>query len=337
MRTTSKKDVGARSAYWVVIGLVLGIAPKALAQESATILQIQVDNVVAYHDDVGDPSRVATSATIAPPALRTFMRWIVIGDIVAVNGTPAKGALIGGGTLINVTPNPTPSQAIADTVHTSIHEFRFEIQQSDGTPIGSIMASGLAFGPPPPGSPRQSVGGNNAITGGTGAFVGVRGQVGNATASPRRSSMLEDPANRRANGGGPILYILHLIPMSRPEIATTSTGPVVFHADFSPVAAATPARAGEVLILQATGLGPTIPGVDPGRPFPTDASQQVNSPVDVTVNGQSAEVTNKLGWPGLVDTYRVDFRVPDATVAGTASIQLTAAWIAGHSVKIPIQ
>jgi uncharacterized protein (TIGR03437 family) len=90
--------------------------------------------------------------------------------------------------------------------------------------------------------------------------------------------------------------------------------------------------------VKATGLGPTVPSVDPGQPFPTDpALQAVNSPVDVTVNGKSAEVINKIGWPGLVDTYRVDFRVPDGTAAGMAAIQLTAAWIAGAGVNIPTQ
>jgi uncharacterized protein (TIGR03437 family) len=65
--------------------------------------------------------------------------------------------------------------------------------------------------------------------------------------------------------------------------------------------------------------------------------QDINSPLDVTVNGQAAAVINKIGWPGLVDTYRVDFRVPDGTAAGIAAIQLTAAWISGIAVNIPIQ
>ena len=89
--------------------------------------------------------------------------------------------------------------------------------------------------------------------------------------------------------------------------------------------------------MKATGLGPTVPGVNPGQPFPTDAILQVNSPVAVTVNGQAAEVVDSIGWPGLVDTYRVDLRVPDGATGGTAAIQLTAAWIAGASVSIPTQ
>jgi hypothetical protein len=218
----------------------------------------------------------------------------------------------------------------------------FEILKSDGTQIGTIVANGLLGGASPPGSPSTLTVGNWVIVGGTGAFLGVRGQVGAADPPPgvaiqRVASITEDPGNRRRHGGGTQRWIAHLIPMSVPQIATTAGGPAVFHADFSPVTAARPARAGEVLIVTATGLGPTVPGVDPGHPFPTDSRFQVNSPVDVTVNGRPAEVINSVGWPGLVDTYRIDFRVPDGTMAGMASIQITAAWIAGPDGRIAIQ
>ena len=128
-----------------------------------------------------------------------------------------------------------------------------------------------------------------------------------------------------------------MIPLFAPQIVTRASGPAVFHSDFSPVTAANPAKAGEVLIAAATGLGPTVPGVDPGQPFPTDSRVQVNSPVDVTVNGSPAEVTNAIGWPGLVDTYRIDFRVPGGTTAGTVPVKITAAWIAGPDALITIQ
>jgi uncharacterized protein (TIGR03437 family) len=177
---------------------------------------------------------------------------------------------------------------------------------------------------------------------GTGAYLSVRGQmemVANppGVAAQRAASMTEDPANRRLNGGGTQRYVLHLIPMSAPQILTTAGGPAVFHSDFSPVTAAKPARSGEVLIVQATGIGPALPGVDPGQPFPNDAILPVNSPIAMTVNGQDAEVVNGIGWPTLVDTYRVDFRVPGGIVPGTAAVQLSVAWIAGAAVRIPVQ
>jgi uncharacterized protein (TIGR03437 family) len=98
----------------------------------------------------------------------------------------------------------------------------------------------------------------------------------------------------------------------------------------------------------ATGLGPTRPGVNPGELFPRSPLHTVNSPVDVIVNGAFGSVINATGWPGLVDTYRVEFRVPAGTAAvdvgfpgvpsaPVARIQLSAAWITGGSVNIPIR
>jgi uncharacterized protein (TIGR03437 family) len=134
--------------------------------------------------------------------------------------------------------------------------------------------------------------------------------------------------------------VLYLVPLEQPQIVVSGGVPAVYHADLTPVTAAKPAAAGEVLVAMASGLGPTRPGVDPGQPFPPNPAnplQAVNSPVGVTVNQQAAEVINAVGWPGLVDTYRVDFRVSDAITSGTAAIQLTAAWIAGAATSILVQ
>ena len=107
-----------------------------------------------------------------------------------------------------------------------------------------------------------------AIIGGTGAFIGARGQWGQAvtptSTTIRQASVTEDPTFRRLNGGGRVKFVLQVIPLYQPEIFTTSAGPAVFHADFSLVTAAKPAKAGEVLVVKATGLGPTVPGVNPG-------------------------------------------------------------------------
>ncbi|MBI3679766.1 MAG: hypothetical protein HY235_05155 [Acidobacteria bacterium] len=131
---------------------------------------------------------------------------------------------------------------------------------------------------------------------------------------------------------------MHLIPMSRPEIVSTASGPAVAHSsDFSLVTAARPARPGEILSLVASGLGPTRPGVDPGRPFPTNPLAVVNSPVEVTVNGKPAEVLGAVGYPDAVDNYQVNFRIPAETARGSATIQLSAAWIAGPDVRIAVQ
>jgi len=98
-------------------------------------------------------------------------------------------------------------------------------------------------------------------------------------------------------------WVLHVIPMFRPEIATTPAGPAVTHStDFSVVTVSKPATPGEVLSLFATGLGPTRPGLDPGQPFPSNSSAIVNSPISVTVNGKSAEVLAAVGYGGWISS-----------------------------------
>ena len=321
---------------------VLAIASAQGQMPPASILEIQVENAVRYQEDISDLSKFATNPDVTTAiAPKNFFFRVNIGDIVAVNGQPAKGTMTRDNRTVDLNPTPNPGQAIADTVRNSVIADTFEILNLDGIPIGTIVSYGLAAGSPAPGAPLSITQGNFAIVGGTGAFLGVRGQWGNAvsaqTITERLASVTEDPANRRRNGGGRLKFVLQAVPMFVPQVAMTATGPAVFHADFSLVTPAKPAKAGEVLIARTTGLGPTRPGVNPGQPFPTASLQEVNSPVAVTVNGQSADVINKLGWPGLVDAYRVDFRVAEGTTAGMAAIQLTAVWVAGSTVSIPIQ
>jgi uncharacterized protein (TIGR03437 family) len=160
--------------------------------------------------------------------------------------------------------------------------------------------------------------------------------------------MTEDPSMRRVHGGGTWQVLLYLIPAFWPEVETTPQGPAILHEDLSMVTAAHPARPGEVLIVRAKGLGPTRPvgaaTVLPNslRPagavrFGANPLEEVNSPVEATVNGKPAEVLNKIGWPGETDIYRVDIRVPADTAAGPAAIQITAAWIPGSAVSIPVR
>jgi uncharacterized protein (TIGR03437 family) len=184
---------------------------------------------------------------------------------------------------------------------------------------------------------------NIAIVGGTGAFFGARGQVGNPNPGVTDPVLLsrsirEDPGMRRVNGGQNTQFTLYVVPLFRPETGMTANGPAVTHSnDFSLVSASKPAAAGEILSLFATGLGPTRPGVDPGQPFPSDPPAVVNSPLQVTVNGKPAEVLGAVGLPGAVDGYQVDFRVPPETGKGSATIQVSVAWIAGTPVSIPVQ
>jgi uncharacterized protein (TIGR03437 family) len=322
-----------------MLALIVMAGARAQSQAPAT-LDIDTANLVIYRHDVFDATRVATEAgTTAPLPLRSFMHVTWIGDVVAVNGAPAKGTLAVRGTFVSVNPSPTPGIGIGDTTNSLASDWIFDILRADGSSVGTIVASGWAFGSRAAGFPSPGQG-NLAVLGGTGAFLGVRGQgreTSVAMGAQSFASVTEDPANRRLRVGRASRYTFQLVPMERPDFVKSATGPNVFHSDFSPVTASNPATRGEVLIAAATGLGPTVSGKQPGAPFPLESLQEAASPIQVLVNGIAVNPLNQVGWPGTTETYRVDFRVPEEAAAGMASIQLVASWIPGPAIQIPVR
>lgn len=294
--------------------------------DNRVTLVVDVDNAVTYRSDVIDPAGRGTTVTqTAPPANRPFTDVLIVGDIVAVNGAPARGLWTSRVFAMGFSPTPAPGFGIADRASGNLADCKWEFLDADGRLIGALFDSGYF---------------PHGVTAGTGAFYGFRGQMGspaprNAPPLPpqrpiRVASMSEDPGRRRALGGGTSRIVFTLIPTERPEVMGA------YHEDHSPVTAARPARPGEVIVLRVSGLGALVPGNLPSgtEPFP-DPPVEVNSPVSATVAGQNAEVINKIGWPGLTATYRVDIRVP-AISPGEASLQLTAAWVPGPVFQLPV-
>ena len=325
---------------------------RAHGQPGAVQLRIDIEKGVNYYQDVTDYSRFATDpGPQAVAASRNFSSGVSVIDIVAVNGEPARGTAFGQQVTLIAKPNPAPSQAIADVSAGGIVEWIFEIQSSTersldemGRPIsiGTIFFQGLAAGAPPPGLGVVVGGGNFSVVGGTGAFAGARGHAAftppPAPAAPRSASFTEDPANRRALGGGAFRLLVNLIPLSRPEVVMRSNGPaVVRHSDNSLITAATPAQADELLTLYATGLGPTKPALSPGELFTTSPLSVLSSPLRVMVNSVPAEVLYAGGYPGTEDTYQVNFRMPSGITSGSATLQLITAWIPGKEVSIAVR
>jgi uncharacterized protein (TIGR03437 family) len=95
---------------------------------------------------------------------------------------------------------------------------------------------------------------------------------------------------------------------------------VIGHADNSLVGAAKPARAGEEVVIYATGLGATNPSFATGT-----AANQINTtvlPVGVTIGGKVATVTYgglTQGWVGL---YQVNAIVPSG-LTGSQQVVIT--------------
>jgi hypothetical protein len=305
-----------------------------------SVITVNTQNNTYYVTDTPDITQYAKDpgpvpSVTGPGTAPTFTRVTMIGDIVSVNGAPAKGTVVNEFTVLNLMPDASPGHAIGDVSAFAIGSvITMDILLSDGTRIGNITASGLNTSPPP-GS------GGYAVSGGTGSFLGATGEILQSKVPNifgRAASVREDPSNRRINGGGTSHFVVHLIPLTSPEVLTNDHGVEIVHAnDFRPVSRATPAHPGETLILFASGLGPTRPGVDPGVPFTADPVQVVNAPVEVLVNSHAAEVLYATGVAGTQGKYEVSFRVPADTVAGTAELNLTVAWISGRTVQLAVQ
>ncbi len=307
---------------------------------AATILTIEMENVVQYQENFANQSKNGTSGgmepAIGPPA--TFSPGYFIGDIATINGKKTKGTTFARNLFVNLNANPSGSQAIADINRFQAMEILLEIQQADGTAVGTIVLTGVTGGAAPPGAPKAGPTGSFAVIGGTGAFLGARGQAVTISNTFRGTSTFENPINRRVFPSGIWKLVIQLIPLRTPEFVVTASGPAIVHSvDYSLVTAANPARVGEILILFASGLGPTRPGVDPGQPFTASPAQITSSPIDVLVNGKAGEVLYSGGYPGTADNYQVNFRLPADVATGLASVQVSAAWVVGAEVKIPVQ
>lgn len=76
----------------------------------------------------------------------------------------------------------------------------------------------------------------------------------------------------------------------------------------------------------------TKPNITPSNPPKNFGVATIIADI-VAVNGETAEVLAAVGYPGAVDGYQVNFQVPADAAKGVASVQVTAAWIAGPAVN----
>ncbi len=92
----------------LALGAVLG--PTASAQTPpATILTIEMENVVQYQESFANPQKNGTSTTMeaqnTTPA--TFFPGTFIADIVTINGTKAKGSTVARIFWVGLNTNPS--------------------------------------------------------------------------------------------------------------------------------------------------------------------------------------------------------------------------------------
>src|SRR5262245_18589965 len=105
-----------RLQIFVVWSLCSAFVRLASAQPATTTrLDIDAENIVSYTTDTFDASKFATESnlTTVQPAPRNFAFVMAVGDIVAVNGKPARGSLVVRQQAISLNTAPPPGQAVA--------------------------------------------------------------------------------------------------------------------------------------------------------------------------------------------------------------------------------
>src|SRR5258708_9824850 len=308
----------------VAISALVACLPKAEAQApTGSIVRFDMENATLYVYDCRFPDVGSNPNNLGRPLTTLgIFSGLGIADIVSVNGNPAKGtAYEEFHAAFLSSPNPGPGRPITDGVRASIAPWDLDFLNTDGTQIGTIHIDGFVGGMGPPGAPKEIPAGGYTVTGGSGAFLGVRGyfQTTPNITPERVTSACEDPSLRRVFAGtlGKRRGFLYLLPMSQPQILITPNGPAVVHPhDFTRVTAPKPAKAGDLLSLFAPGLGPTRPGVEPVQPFTADPPQVVNSPVQVFVNENPADVLYAGGSPSAVGVYQKNILPPEIARPG---------------------
>jgi uncharacterized protein (TIGR03437 family) len=98
-----------------------------------------------------------------------------------------------------------------------------------------------------------------------------------------------------------------------------------------------PAKAGDLLILYCTGLGPTNPASTAGQPTPFDSLRPTASAVTLSIGGVPATVLFSGLTPGFSGLYQVNAYMPSGVAAGDAAVLLTEGGISSRPVTMAVQ
>ena len=313
-----------------------------------SLLVIQLENQTGYVRDVSDTT--APSRRPGPhddlfdrgaksQLRRIDLRWRhCFRQWKAGQGTATELVI-----FIPIRPSPTTGQFIGDTTRGGFYEWNFEILHEDGRQIGSIRASGMGQGQPPPGATSAVRAASYAVIGGTGAFLGsaVIWAAAVGRRHPLRCESLPQPKIQPTD----VCTVVDLsfktctfCPCSAQKSSRRRMGPRWCTPPISrSLQAPNLPGQGKSSACLPLDSAPRFRASNRASPLLLQRATLSIPPVEVLVNGKPAEVLYAGGYPGAVDRYQVNFRVPDGITAGMASVQLSSAWITGPEVKIPIQ
>src|SRR5262245_42733047 len=129
------------------------------------------------------------------------------------------------------------------------------------------------------------------------------------------------------NGVGPSTAFSVTVAATAPAIftipgaGTARDAAVLKNADFTTVSACNPAKAGDVVLVYATGMGQTTPAITTGGLVPGTTIANTST-VTATIGGQAAAVAYSIASPGFAGLYQVALTVPSG-VTGRVPVVLT--------------
>jgi uncharacterized protein (TIGR03437 family) len=119
---------------------------------------------------------------------------------------------------------------------------------------------------------------------------------------------------------------------------SAGTGPGVFlHANYLPVTAASPAQAGETILIYGTGLGATSPAVATGSASPSSPAATAVVTPTVTIGGQVSVVSFAGLAPTFVGLYQINVQVPPGLLSGSAQVIVQMNGINSNVTTLPTQ
>jgi uncharacterized protein (TIGR03437 family) len=120
-----------------------------------------------------------------------------------------------------------------------------------------------------------------------------------------------------------------------PAIFFYPVAAVLKNADYSLVSSSNPAKAGDALVVYATGLGTTNPPVPPGQLVP-DGVLANTATVTASIGGKPATVIYSIATSHSIGLYQVAVTVP-AGVTGTVPLTLQQGGVASNTVNISVK
>jgi uncharacterized protein (TIGR03437 family) len=127
---------------------------------------------------------------------------------------------------------------------------------------------------------------------------------------------------------------LDVVP-STPGVVAFSDGSLVAqHSDFTLVDSSNPAKPGEALVIYLVGMGATNQPVPAGARSPFNPPAQVISGIQLTVDGQPADVRFAGLTPDGVGLYQINFVVPANAGSGNLDVDIAQEGVHANATKL---